>query len=104
MKNKETRDLALDQEPITRLITRYAIVEKLYLSDSSEMMNTKSELKDAIVRLYAKVLIFQAAVMKYLKQNKGGMFSHGPPSFHKLVTKGKRHSACYNEPEANSPD
>ena len=82
MKNKETRDFALDQEPVARLITRYTLVEELYLSDQSPRLRaTKIELKNAIVQLYAKVLSFQAGVMKYLGQNKGGILSHGPLSY-----------------------
>jgi hypothetical protein len=82
MKNKETRDFALDQEPVARLITRYALVEELYLSDQSSGLHaTKTELKNAIVQLYAKVLTFQAGVMKYLEQNKGGILSHRLPSY-----------------------
>ena len=78
MKNKETRDFALDQEPVSRMITRYAIVEELYLSAKSPKMRaTKTELKACIIQLYAKVLIFQAGVMKYLNQNKGGILLLG---------------------------
>jgi hypothetical protein len=81
MKNKETRDFALDQEPLSRIITRYAIVEDLYLSDKSPKMRaTKTELKTGIIQLYTKVLIFQADVMKYLNQNKGGILSDSPHS------------------------
>lgn len=76
MKNKETRDFALDQGPVSRMITRYAIVEDLYLSEKSPKLRaTKAELKAGIIQLYAKVLIFQADVMKYLNQNKGGILS-----------------------------
>ncbi len=74
MKIKERRDFALDQEPVSRIITRHAIVEALYLSGKSPKMRaTKTELKTGIIQLYAKVLIFQADVMKYLNQTKGGM-------------------------------
>jgi hypothetical protein len=76
MKNKETRDFALDQEPVSRIITRYAIVEALYLSEKSPKMGaTKTELKTGIIQLYSKVLIFQADVMKYLNQTKGSIHS-----------------------------
>lgn len=77
MKSKETRDFALDQEPISRIITRYAIVEDLYLSENSPKLRaTKTELKSGIIQLYTTVLTFQAEVIKYLNQNKGGMFSN----------------------------
>jgi hypothetical protein len=71
--NKEIRDLVFDLEPVAHLITRYTIVECLYLDHTPSPTDTTTDsLKSALIELYVKVLNYQIAVKKYLDQGKAG--------------------------------
>ena len=56
-------------ETVSRLITRYAILEELYLPRNSPARN---QLEDTIVRLYAEILTFLAKARKYLQSSAKG--------------------------------
>ncbi|RAH65554.1 uncharacterized protein BO66DRAFT_442961 [Aspergillus aculeatinus CBS 121060] len=80
----ETRDLALDQEPIANLISRYALVEKFYLRKRpGTSIETVEPIKEKVVELYSAVLLYQLDVYRFWKQ---GKITHGIQSLvpHKL--------------------
>jgi hypothetical protein len=51
---------------ISNLISRYAIIEDLYLRESSEAGDL---LEEAITKLYAAVLVYLAEAKRYYEQN-----------------------------------
>ncbi len=53
-------------ETVSHLITRYAILEDLYLQHRSP---ARDQLEDMIVRLYAEILTFLAKARKYLQSS-----------------------------------
>ena len=53
-------------ETTSQLITRYAILEELYLSRKSA---ARDKLEDMIVRLYAEILTFLAKARKYFQKS-----------------------------------
>lgn len=59
-------------ETVSRLITRYAILEDLYLKRKSP---SHDQLKDMIVRLYAEILTFLTRAKKYLQSPAKGGYS-----------------------------
>ncbi len=59
-------------ETVSRLITRYAILEDLHLQRKS---STRDQLEDMIVCLYAEILTFLAKARKYLQSSAKGQFS-----------------------------
>jgi type II secretory pathway predicted ATPase ExeA len=67
--NKEIRDVVLDQETIAHAIARNAIFEKLYIEDRP-LSQTQTELREALVELYTRVLKYQAHALKYLGGSK----------------------------------
>ncbi|KAI9644370.1 hypothetical protein NHQ30_007727 [Ciborinia camelliae] len=80
----ETRDMAIDQEPIANLITRYALIEKLYIGNISGNLDEADEtVRDKIVALYTAIILYQMAIYKFWKQ---GKITHGIQSLvpHKL--------------------
>lgn len=52
-------------ETVSHLITRYAILEHLYLQRTSP---ATAQLQDAVVRLYAEILTFLAKTRKVLSK------------------------------------
>ncbi|TGO49213.1 hypothetical protein BCON_0217g00140 [Botryotinia convoluta] len=71
----EIRDMAIDQEPIANLITRYALIEKLYLNSMSGTSDEVDEaVKSKIVSLYTAVILYQMAIYNFWKQ---GKITHG---------------------------
>lgn len=71
----EIRDMAIDQEPIANLITRYALIEKLYLNNMSGTPDEVDEaVKSKIVSLYTAVILYQMAIYNFWKQ---GKITHG---------------------------
>ncbi|KAL3472714.1 hypothetical protein BJX99DRAFT_262032 [Aspergillus californicus] len=83
----ETRDMALDQEPIANLISRHALIEKSYLNSTTTTPGALTEAHEAvkakIIDLYATILLYQLAVYKFWQQ---GRITHGIQSLvpHKL--------------------
>lgn len=72
IKNKEIRDIVLEQETIAYKITRYSIIEELYLrKSSSAQLNLQLDMREAIIELYMRILTYQAEAYKYIQQNKG---------------------------------
>ena len=59
-------------ETVSALISRYTIVEKLYLHQDCE---SRSGLEQAITKLYAATLTYLAKVNKYCAKNTLGMRS-----------------------------
>lgn len=53
-------------EAVSHLITRYAILEELYLQRSSA---ARDKLEDMVVRLYAEILTFLARARKYFQSS-----------------------------------
>ncbi|TEY63686.1 hypothetical protein BOTCAL_0152g00030 [Botryotinia calthae] len=71
----EIRDMAIDQEPIANLITRYALIENLYLNSMSGTLDEVDEaVKCKIVSLYTAVILYQMAIYNFWKQ---GKITHG---------------------------
>ena len=70
MRNKDIRDVVLDQESIAHLISRYSIFEKLYFSNTSSI-ETQLKLRKSLVELYVRVLKYQATALKYLESGFG---------------------------------
>ncbi|TGO07331.1 hypothetical protein BTUL_0291g00050 [Botrytis tulipae] len=67
----EIRDMAIDQEPIANLITRYALIENLYLTNMSGTPDEVDEaVKSKIVSLYTAVILYQMAIYNFWKQGK----------------------------------
>ncbi|KAF7870137.1 uncharacterized protein EAF02_009327 [Botrytis sinoallii] len=65
----EFRDMAIDQEPIANLITRYALIENLYLNNMSGTPDEVDEaVKSKIVSLYTAVILYQMAIYNFWKQ------------------------------------
>jgi hypothetical protein len=58
-------------ELVSNLITRYTIVEKLYLQRPSA---AKDQLTQAILRLYSTVLIYLSKAKSYYQRNTFGTF------------------------------
>jgi hypothetical protein len=56
-------------EMVSNLITRYKIVEELYLSRPSPV---RDELTKALLKLYGTVLVYLGKAGKYYKQNTPG--------------------------------
>lgn len=56
-------------EAVSHLITRYAILEELYLQRSSA---ARDKLEDMVVRLYAEILTFLAKARKYFQSSAKG--------------------------------
>ncbi|PYH88765.1 hypothetical protein BO71DRAFT_127059 [Aspergillus ellipticus CBS 707.79] len=80
----ETHDLALDQEPVANLISRYALVEKFYLNSTPRPpTETYEAVKKTIIELYSAILLYQLATYKFWQQ---GKITHGIQSLvpHKL--------------------
>lgn len=59
-------------ETVSRLITKHAILESIYLSGSSAATR---ELEVALTDLYTEILMFQAKALKYLKTPKPSKYS-----------------------------
>lgn len=59
-------------EEVTNVITRYAIVENLYLQQSPP---ANAKLEDAIVKLYAAVLLYLSQACRYYGRRSGGIQS-----------------------------
>lgn len=53
-------------EAVSHLITRYAILEELYLQRNSA---ARDKLEDMVVRLYAEILTFLARARKYFQSS-----------------------------------
>ncbi|KAF5875452.1 putative ankyrin repeat protein [Botrytis fragariae] len=70
----EIRDMAIDQEPIANLITRYALIENLYLNMSGTPDEVDEAVKSKIVSLYTAVILYQMAIYNFWKQ---GKITHG---------------------------
>ncbi|KAF7932050.1 uncharacterized protein EAE97_009071 [Botrytis byssoidea] len=71
----EIRDMAIDQEPIANLITWYALIENLYLTNMSGTLDEVDEaVKSKIVSLYTAVILYQMAIYNFWKQ---GKITHG---------------------------
>lgn len=80
----ETRDLAVDQEPIANLISRCALLENFYLNNNLGIPGeADEEVRDKIVALYTTIILYQLATYKFWKQ---GKITHGIQSLvpHKL--------------------
>ena len=62
-------------EAVSQLITRYAILEDLYLQRSSA---ARDKLEDMVVRLYAGILTFLASARKYFQSSakSNNLFAH----------------------------
>ena len=61
-------------EVVSHLITRYAILEELYLQRNSA---ARDKLEDMVVRLYAEILTFSANARKYFRTSaKSKIFIH----------------------------
>ena len=58
-------------ELVSNLITRYTIVERLYLQKPS---SAKDQLTQAILRLYSAVLIYLSKAKSYYQRNTFGAF------------------------------
>jgi hypothetical protein len=58
-------------ELVSNLITRYTIVEKLYLEKPSA---AKDQLTQAILRLYSAVLMYLSKAKSYYQRNTFGEF------------------------------
>ena len=56
-------------EAISHLITRYAILEELYIQRDSSARN---QLEDMVIRLYAEILIFLAKARNYFQSSTKG--------------------------------
>lgn len=56
-------------EEVSRLITRYAILEALYLRRES---SARDQLESAIIRLYAELLMFLAKAGNYFRRSAKG--------------------------------
>lgn len=56
-------------EAVSYLITRYAILEELYLQRKSE---AREKLEDMVVHLYAEILTFLAKARQYFKSSTRG--------------------------------
>ena len=56
-------------EAVSHLITRYAILEELYLQRNSA---TRDQLEANVVRLYAEVLTYLAKARKYFQSSVKG--------------------------------
>lgn len=68
----EIRDIVLEQETIAYKITRYSIIEELYLSKSSSAQpNLQLDMREAIIEFYMRIFTYQVEAYKYLQQNKG---------------------------------
>lgn len=59
-------------EQVSSLITRYAMIEGLYLNIVSPV---QEQLKNALVRLYTAVLILLLKASRYYAQNTAGLTS-----------------------------
>lgn len=67
----ETRDLAVDQEPIANLISRCALLENFYLNNNPGIPGeADEEVRDKIVALYTTIILYQLATYKFWKQGK----------------------------------
>lgn len=53
-------------ETVSHIITRYAILEELYLCRNSA---ARDKLEDMVVRLYAEILTFLAKAKKYFQRS-----------------------------------
>lgn len=62
-------------EAVSHLITRYAILEELYLQRNSA---ARDKLEDMVVRLYAEILTFLASARKYFQSSakSKNLFAH----------------------------
>jgi len=67
LNDSEQRTKAVDGlEEITYIVPRYTTVEKLYLSADNRLQN--EEFEAAILRLYCKILAFEASAAYYLSR------------------------------------
>ncbi|PLB53279.1 hypothetical protein P170DRAFT_127582 [Aspergillus steynii IBT 23096] len=74
----ETRDLAIDQEPIANLISRYALIEHFYLNNTPGSAGEVNDaVKEKIVELYSAIILYQMAVYRFWTQ---GKITHGVQS------------------------
>lgn len=61
-------------ETVSHLITRYAILEDLYMQRNSAI---RDKLEDMIVRLYSEILIFLARAKRFFQSSsKGQTYMH----------------------------
>ncbi|KAK5051870.1 hypothetical protein LTR84_002673 [Exophiala bonariae] len=75
VRNTATRNLVFDIESIAKLIKRCTMFESLYdLTSSSQLSDVEQELQSAQIRLYAHVLKYLLAAIKYMQQ---GGWKHG---------------------------
>ena len=57
-------------EKVSSLITRYAMVEDMYLRRSSSSL--EGQLSNALIRLYTSILVFLAKSRKFFSRKTGG--------------------------------
>lgn len=71
MNDVQTEDATTESlEHISSLITHYAMIEALYLRNSSAEVD---QLIDALVRLYTAILVYLIRAKRYFSRNTGGM-------------------------------
>ena len=78
---------------IAEIISRYAIVESLYLNHASEASGVRTEIERALVTLYAAVLVLLAKTNSYFDQNTAGSYQR-TQAYIKLIS---MVSACNQE-------
>lgn len=71
MNDVQTQDATTESlEHISSLITHYAMIEALYVRNSSAAVD---QLVDALVRLYTAILVYLIRAKRYFSRNTGGM-------------------------------
>lgn len=71
MNDVQTDDATTESlEHISSLITHYAMIEALYIRNSSAAVD---QLIDALVRLYTAILVCLIRAKRYFSRNTGGM-------------------------------
>ena len=66
-------------------ISRFAILEKIYLNRRASTADSKEGLKDALVRLYSSMFVYLAKAKQYFGQSTPSMFNQAPFSIHVLI-------------------
>lgn len=73
MNDVQTQDATTESlEHISSLITHYAMIEALYLRNSSAAVD---QLVDSLVRLYTAILVYLIRAKRYFARNTGGITS-----------------------------
>ncbi|KAE8142904.1 hypothetical protein BDV38DRAFT_277717 [Aspergillus pseudotamarii] len=80
--SSETRDLALDQEPVAHLTSRCALIERCYIYQERLEPSVSILLRKRLVSVYTTILLYQFAVYGYMKK---GKITHGIQSLVPII-------------------